>query len=130
MTVRPIPPEQVPAAAEQVAKWGYPQPVGVTALRHGYWITDVPQTGILWFVEGPIELGHWCVHVCVAPAHRLRRAFDPEVYVLIRTVAGLLGASRLYAPLGTLYPGWARFLRTRGFDQQDAIGLFYDLPED
>lgn len=127
MNVRTIVPER---AAATLAQWRYPRAIGLLEQRNAYWVTDVPQTGILWFLEGPLEPRDYCVHIALAPEHRGKRDHT-EVFTLIRWVAGLLGAKRVYAPLGSTHPGWARYLvRYGGFtDGQSALGPFFDLPE-
>jgi hypothetical protein len=52
------------------------------------------------------------------------------VFELIRTLGGLLGASRVYAPLGPTRPGWQRYLmRYGGFEKRDALGPYFELSE-
>lgn len=127
MNVRQIPSGE---AATLVAQWGYPRPIELHELRTGYWMTDVPQTGVVWLVEGPIVPGHWMVHVCTPPGMPSTLTRHGEVFQLIRWVAGLLGATRVYAPLGSTHPGWARYLqRCGGFDRNDGLGPYFDLPE-
>lgn len=115
-------------AARLVASWGFPRPIELGEIRTGVWLRNVPQTGIVWLVEGPITPRHWCLHAMPDPSCSGVQLLRPEVFMAIRTVAGLLGAQRVYAPLGSTRPGWARYLGRRcGFDQVDALGPFYEL---
>lgn len=127
--VRQVPVEERDALAAKMVEWGFPRPITLDERRHGFWVTSAPQVGVLFFCEGPLEAGTWMLHAQPHPDHR-GEFLRPEVYQLIRTVAGLLGARRLYAPLGGTRPGWQKFLmRYGGFEKQDGIGPYMDLGE-
>lgn len=128
-TVRQIPEADRYAAAQTVRDWGFPRPIELSEIRAGFWVRSVPETGILWLVEGPITPTHWCVHAMPHPEHR-GEFLQPRVFELIRTLGGLLGATRVYAPLGSTRPGWCRYLqRHGGFDQVDSLGPYFNLEE-
>lgn len=127
-TIREIREDDRFEAAALVSAWGFPRPVELHEIRHGVWLTNRPQTGIVWLVEGPITPRHWCLHAMPAPETRGLRFLTPEVFMAIRTVAGILDAQRVYAPLGSTRPSWARYLvRCCGFEAIDALGPFYEL---
>lgn len=126
-TIRQIPEADRYAAAQMVREWGFPRPVELSEIRTGFWVRSVPETGILWLVEGPITPGHWCVHAMPHPEHS-KEFLQPRVFELIRTLGGLLGATRVYAPLGSTRPGWCRYLMRRGgFEKIDGLGPFFEL---
>jgi hypothetical protein len=128
-TVRQIPESDRYAAAQRVREWGYPRPIELSEIRAGFWVRDVPERGILWLTEGPIVAGHWCVHAQPHPDHT-QQFLEPRVFELIRTLGGLLGASRVYAPLGSTRPGWQRYLmRYGGFEKRDELGPYFELAE-
>jgi len=129
-TVREIPPESRKAAAELVRAWGFPRPIFWPEWRDSVWITDVPQTGIAWLQPGTEE-GWYFLHAQLKPESGVDRSLRMpagDVMAAIRTTAGLIGATRVYAALGGSRPGWRRWLmRSRWFDKEDELGPYMDL---
>lgn len=125
MIIREVPADQRRAARDQIESWGYPRALTLSEELYGYWVRS--ELGFLWFVEGPRERREWMVHCCLDPQHRGGPGADPESFAVIRVIAGLLGAVRVYAPLGAEYPGWARHLAKMGFDQRNELGPYFDL---
>lgn len=127
MIIREIPADERKLAALKAIAWGFPRPIEWREWADGVWITDEPQTGIAWLVKGPLHENHWLLHAQTAP-HTGVRLPSPDVLRAIRVTAGLLGATRVYAGLGEMRPGWRRWLMRSGFfEKQDAVGPWMDL---
>lgn len=127
MTIREVPSDQRRAARDQVEAWGFYRPISYEEEAYAYWVRS--ELGFMWFVRGPREPDHLMVHVCVSPEHRNGPGRDPQSFLIIRVIAGLLGATRVYAPLGQKYPGWARWLARMGFDKSDDWGPYFELED-
>lgn len=124
--IREIPLEARPAAAGLARSWGFPRLITWAEVHDGIWITDHPQTGVAWMTRG-IEENHWMLHAMPSPHTGLRLPCD-ETMRSIRVTACLIGATRLYAPLGPDRPGWQRWLMQSGwFEQRDVVGPYMDL---
>lgn len=130
--MRPIP-REVPAHAREatariVESWGYWRKIDPIETACGYWVEDELGRGVIWFVDAP-EAGSICLHGIGSPGSRLRTwIFSPEVVEIVRVIACLLGAKRLYAPIPADARALSRYLRLRGWRPAESVlGPYLEL---
>lgn len=124
LTIREVPAGEREALARAVERWGYPRRITAGEILHGTWIRG--RAGVIWFTPG-VELGDWMLHGCARPGCVPPR----ELASVIRLVAGLLGARRVYClvppELLKKRPALRRYVRCIGFRATDALGPYFEL---
>lgn len=132
--IRQIAAEARPEIAKLVRSWGYPREIVDDEIENGLWLCDqARELGVLWFVNGP-EPGSFAVHVCGAPSRdRSSPLINADTVRAVEIVGGLLGATRIYAPLprdakGFRFAGMRRIFRRFGWLDHD-LGPYIDLGE-